>query len=89
MTNQRSAYSGRPIVDYLEETYTLYDAGGDKIGEIVEVNPDFLVAESDGGFLGLGERRTYHVPRAYIAREDGQDWYLSIDKDAIESVEWT
>ena len=89
MTTQRSAYSGHPIVDYFDETYTLYDADGDKIGEIVEVNPEFVIAESDGGFLGLGERRTYYVPRTHIAREDAANWYLSIDKDAVEAMDWT
>lgn len=89
MTTQRSTYSGRPIVDDLDETYTLYDADGDKIGDIVEVNPDFVLAESDGGFLGLGERRTYYVPRTHIAREVGADWYLTIDKDDIEAMGWT
>jgi uncharacterized protein (TIGR02271 family) len=88
MTTERSPYSGRPVVDYLDEAYTLYDADGDKIGEIVEANPEFVVAESDGGFLGLGEHRTYYVPRTHI-REDARDWYLSIDKDDIEAMGWT
>jgi uncharacterized protein (TIGR02271 family) len=89
MTTQRSAYTGRPIVDYLDATYTLYDADGDKIGDIVEMNPDFVIAESDGGFLGLGERRTYYVPRNHIARQLDTDWYLTIDKDDIEAMGWT
>ena len=73
MTMQRTNDTGRPIVDYFDQGYTLYDATGDKIGDIVEVNPDYVIAESDGGFLGLGERRTYYVPRTQIARAAGTE----------------
>jgi uncharacterized protein (TIGR02271 family) len=89
MTTQRSQYTGRPIVEWLDDTYTLLDRDGDRIGEIVEVNPDLIVAESDGGFLGLGERRTHYLPRTEIARATGTEWYLGIDKDEIESRGWT
>lgn len=88
MTTQTSPYTGRPIVDWLDEHYTLRDTDGDKIGDIVEVNPDFVIAESDGGFLGLGERRTYYVPRTAVTRSEDTDWYLSIDKDEIEAMGW-
>jgi uncharacterized protein (TIGR02271 family) len=83
-----SPYTGRPIDEWLDERIELKDADGDKIGDVVEVNPDFVVAESDGGFLGLGERRVYFVPRSHIAREDDDDWYLSIDKDEVEAMDW-
>jgi uncharacterized protein (TIGR02271 family) len=83
-----SPYTGRPIDEWLDERIELKDADADRIGDVVEVNPDFVVAESDGGFLGLGERRVYYVPRSHIAREDGDDWYLSIDKDEVEAMEW-
>ncbi len=83
-----SPYTGRPIDEWMDERIELKDADGDEIGDVVEVNPDFVVAESDGGFLGLGERRVYFVPRSYIAREDGDDWYLSIDKDQVEAMDW-
>ena len=86
---QTSPYSGRPVVDWYDYDIKLRDADGDKIGDVVEVNPDFIVCESDGGFLGLGERRRYFIPRNYIAREDRDDWYLSVDKDEIESMNWT
>jgi uncharacterized protein (TIGR02271 family) len=87
-TQATSPYTGRPIDEWLDEKVELKDADGDKIGDVVEVNPDFVVAESDGGFLGLGERRLYYVPRSHIAREDGEDWYLSIDKDQVEAMDW-
>ena len=89
MTDQgTSPYSGRPVVEWFDEKYTLRDAQGDKVGELVEINPDFLIAESSGGFLGLGERRQYYVPREAVAREEGDDWYLSVTKDQIESMDW-
>jgi uncharacterized protein (TIGR02271 family) len=88
MTTQTSPYTGRPIVDWYDEHYTLRDVDGDKIGDIVEVNPDFVIAESDGGFLGLGERRTYYVPRSAITQSETADWYLNIDKDNIENMGW-
>lgn len=91
MTNQTttSPYTGRPITEWLDEDIELHDNDGDEIGNVVEVNPDFIVAQANTGFLGLGEPRTYFIPRSYVAREDGDDWYLSIDKDEIESMNWT
>ena len=89
MATQTSPYTGRPIVEWFDDTYTLRDRDGDKVGDIVEINPDFIVAESDGGFLGLGERRTYYVPRGHLASSEGSDWYLDIDKDQIEDMNWS
>jgi uncharacterized protein (TIGR02271 family) len=86
MTGERSDYSGREIVDVLDETYELHDADGDKVGDIAEVNPEFLVVRMDGGLFGSD--RTIFVPRGQIAREDGSDWYLGIDKDELESMGW-
>jgi uncharacterized protein (TIGR02271 family) len=86
---QTSPYTGRPIVDWFEEPFTLRDRDGDKVGDIVEVNPDFIIAESDGGFLGLGERRTYYIPRSFFTSTDGTDWFLNVDKDVIEDMNWT
>lgn len=89
MTEQStSPYTGRPIAEWLDEDVELHDADGDKIGNVVEINPDFIVAESDGGFLGLGERRVYFVPRSYVDRQEGDDWYMSIDKDQVEQMDW-
>src|SRR4051812_34418277 len=84
-----SPYSGRPIEDSYDYEIKLHDVDGDKIGDVVEVNPDFIVCETTGGFLGLGEDRRYFIPRNYVAREDQEDWYLSVDKDQIESMNWT
>ena len=84
-----SPYTGRPVEEWYDYEIELHDADGDKIGDVVEVNPDFVVVQASTGFLGLGEPRTYFVPRDQIAREDEDDWYLSIDKDDIESMSWT
>jgi uncharacterized protein (TIGR02271 family) len=89
MATRTSPYTGRPIVDWFDEPYTLRDRDGDKVGDILEVNPDFIVAQSDGGFLGLGERRTYYIPRSYLTSTDGTDWYLNLDKDVVEDMNWT
>jgi len=90
MTEQdTSPYSGRPVTEWFDEQYTLSDAQGDKVGEIVEINPDFVIAQTGGGFLGLGERRRYYVPRDAIVREDGTEWYLSMTKDQVESMGWS
>jgi len=83
-----SPYTGRPITEYLDDEIKLYDSAGDKVGNVVEVNPDFLVVETTSGFLGLGEPKTYFVPRNFIVREDDDDWYLSVDKDQLESQNW-
>jgi uncharacterized protein (TIGR02271 family) len=83
-----SPYTGRPISEWLDEEIKLYDSAGDKIGNVVEVNPDFLVVQTTSGFLGLGEPKNYFVPRNYVAREDQDDWYLSVDKDQLESMNW-
>jgi len=88
MAEQTSPYSGRPIVDWYDEKITLRDTQGDKIGEVVEVNPDFLIVESDGGFLGLGERHHYYVPRDYVTSEEGADWSVSVSKDQATSMDW-
>jgi uncharacterized protein (TIGR02271 family) len=88
-TRNQSPYTGRTIDEWLDRDIDLYDVDGDKIGDVVEVNPDFIVAESDGGFLGLGERRTYYVPRDRVTSKDEESWYLEIDKDEIETMNWT
>lgn len=86
---ETSPYTGRPIDEWLDRDIDLYDVDGDKVGDVVEVNPDFIVAESDGGFLGLGERRTYYVPRDRVSSKNEDSWYLDIDKDEIETMNWT
>ncbi len=86
---QTSPYTGRQITEWLDEDIELHDADGDEIGKVVEVNPDFIVVETSTGFLGLGEPKVYFVPRGQVAREEGDDWYLSIDKDELEGMNWS
>jgi uncharacterized protein (TIGR02271 family) len=88
MTQERSPYSGQPVVGWLDEQVELKDADGEDIGDVLEVNPDFLIVETKTGFLGLGEKRTYYVPRSAVAREDGDDWHLGIRRDELESMGW-
>ena len=87
MLGQRSPYTGREIEEVVDEKYYLFDADGDKIGDIVEFGPEYAVARKDGGLFG--EERVYYVPRREIAREDGTDWYLSIDKDELDDMDWS
>jgi len=85
-TKQESPYTGRPVVDWADRTYELRDVDGDKVGRIVEVNPDFLIVQDDGGWFGSDQ--TYYVPRSAV-REDADDWYLTIDKDELQAQGWT
>ncbi|CAN5774180.1 hypothetical protein BH24CHL6_BH24CHL6_08630 [soil metagenome] len=76
-----------PNVEWSDQGYELYDASGDKVGDIIEVNPDYLMVEFEGGLLemlGLNEPRRMYVPRDAIAREDGERWFLNIEKDRLE-----
>lgn len=89
MTDQTvSEYTGRPIAEWLDHDIELHDADGDDVGNVVEINPDFIVVQASSGFLGLGDPKIYFVPRSYVAREEGDDWYLNIDEDEIESMRW-
>ncbi len=74
--------------EWADQLYELRDIDGDKIGDVIEVNPDHLVAESDGGFLGLGERRRYYVPVADINRDPEGHYRVSMDKDAADAMAW-
>jgi len=88
MVQQTSPYTGRPVEEFYDYEIELHDEDGDQIGNVVEVNPDFIVVQASTGFLGLGEPRTYFIPRDQVVREDEGDWYLSIDKDEIEAMNW-
>lgn len=89
----RNTKHREPTVDWSEQGYELYDADGDKIGDIIEVNPDYLVVQYEKGLLemlGFEDPSTTYVPRSAIAREDGERWYLNIEKDRLEEQRaWT
>lgn len=77
------------MTEWLDDDIELKDSDGDKIGNVVEVNPDFIVVQAQSGFLGLGEPKNYFIPREYVSSEDDDEWTLSIDKDEIGSQNWT
>jgi uncharacterized protein (TIGR02271 family) len=82
-----------PNFDWSDQGYELYDASGDKVGDILEVNPDYLVVQYETGLLemlGFSEPSRMYVPRSAIAREDGERWHLNIEKDRLEEQQsWT
>ncbi len=78
---ERSPYSGREIVGELGEI-DLYSNDDEKIGRILEVNPQFLVVER-GGFLSAGE---FFIAREYVASESGDRWTLSVGKDELDTI---
>ena len=83
-----SPFTGRPIIEWIDNEIELRDAAGREIGTVVEVNPDFVVTYANTGFLGLGEARVYYVPHEFIGRSDGNDWYLTVDYDQVDAVSW-
>jgi uncharacterized protein (TIGR02271 family) len=78
-TQMTSPYTGRPITEWIDPI-RLEDVNGDKVGEIVEVNPDFVVVK-EGHWLADDEY--YYVPRAQVT-EGPESWSLTIDKDDLE-----
>jgi uncharacterized protein (TIGR02271 family) len=90
MTQQRSPYTGEPVVDWLDQELKLRDANGNEVGRILEINPDFLIVETGGGFLGLGERETLYVPRSQVlAEDDDRSWVLGVPWDSVERTAWS
>jgi uncharacterized protein (TIGR02271 family) len=78
-TQYTSPYTGRPITEWIDPI-RLEDVDGDKVGEIVEVNPDFVVVR-EGHWLS--EDEYYYVPRSQIT-EGTDSWSLTFDKDDLE-----
>ncbi len=83
--DERSPYSGREIVGELGEV-DLYSSDDEKVGRILEVNPQFIVVERGGGFLSSPE--PFFIPRDQIGSEDGERWYLTVAKDQIDTIGW-
>ena len=80
--------AGRVISEWLDESIELHDADGDTIGEVLEINPDFIVAKASAGFLGLGEPKLYFIPATAVTQVEGAGWRVSVDKDDIEQWGW-
>ena len=74
--------SGRPIVDVLEEGLDLYSSDGEKIGHVEEINPDFFLVKK-----GLF-RSDLYIPRTAEERAEGNNIYLNLTKDELESGDY-
>jgi uncharacterized protein (TIGR02271 family) len=74
-----SPYTGRPVSEWIDPI-RLVDVEGDNVGEIVEVNPDFVVVK-EGHWLA--EDEYYYVPRGQVT-EGTDSWSLTVDKDDLE-----
>jgi len=86
IAQQTSPYTGRPVSEWIDPI-RLVDVEGDKVGEIVEINPDFVVVR-EGHWLADDEY--YYVPRSQVT-EGSDSWSLTIDKDDLENTysrEW-
>jgi len=78
-TQYTSPYTGRPVSEWIDPI-RLVDIEGDKVGEIVEINPDFVVVK-EGHWLADDEY--YYVPRNQVT-EGSESWSLTMDKDDLE-----
>ena len=83
-----SPFTGRPVIEWIDSELALHDSEGSDVGNVVEINPDFVVTYANAGFLGLGEPRVYFIPREFIGRIENDDWYLTVDKDQLEAMGW-
>ncbi len=79
---ERSPYSGAEIVGELGEI-DLYSNDDEKIGRILEVNPQFIVVERGGFLSGKSE---FFIAREYVASESGDRWTLSTSKDELDTL---
>jgi hypothetical protein len=85
MTMNSSRPRERPIIEWHAESYTLRDKDGRRIGDILEVNPEFIVAKS-GSWFGSGRSHVHYVPRTCVADAVGSDWRLSVSSDELEAL---
>jgi hypothetical protein len=87
MTRMQAQLLDRPKVEWADELYELRDVTGDRVGDVIEVNPDYLVVESEGGSLTVGQHRRYYVPMASVERHAG-GYHLSIGRDEVDRMAW-
>jgi uncharacterized protein (TIGR02271 family) len=83
MVGERSEYSGREVVDVIEGGVELYTADGDRVGDVLEISPEFLVV--DGGMFD-GER---FISRSAVERTEGNSYYLNVGRDQLDSIAFT
>ncbi len=79
---ERSPYSGAEIVGEIGEV-DLYSSEDEKVGPVLEVNPQFIVVERGGFLSGKSE---FFIPREYVASESGDHWMLSVGKDELDTI---
>jgi len=79
---ERSPYSGAEIVGEIGEV-DLYSSEDEKVGRVLEVNPQFIVVERGGFLSGKSE---FFIPREYVASESGDHWMLSVGKDELDTI---
>jgi uncharacterized protein (TIGR02271 family) len=71
------------IVWEIDNGWDVYGADGEKIGDVDEVHPHYIVVSK--GFLFTSER---YVPVNAIANVENERVYLSVTKDEVESRGW-
>lgn len=79
---ERSPYSGAEVINETAPI-DLYSNDDEKVGRILEVNPQFLVVERGGFLSGKSE---FFISREYVASESGDRWYLSVGKDELDTI---
>ncbi len=78
----RSPYSGAEIVGEIGEI-DLFTSDDEKVGRILEVNPQFIVVERGGFLSGKSE---YFIPREYVVSESGDRWMLSVGRGELDTI---
>jgi uncharacterized protein (TIGR02271 family) len=77
--------TGRSSERYWEIDYgwDVYAADGDKIGDVSDIEANYLVVSS--GFIFTKER---YVPVSAIRNVEGREVFLSVTKDELEADRW-
>jgi hypothetical protein len=68
----------------IEQGSDVLTRDGDKLGEVVEIRPGYLVVEE-----GFFDPRDLFVPLEFIAEYDETRLVLSITRDMFEASDWT
>lgn len=79
---ERSEYSGREVVDVLDQM-ELYTSDDQKVGDVLEINPDFLIVSGGGLF-----DREMQLPRNVVAQTEGNRMYLTQTADQLKGMDW-
>jgi hypothetical protein len=63
---------------------TVYGSDGEKVGDVAEIQSDYIVIEK--GFIFT---KDLYIPVATIASQDADGVRLSITKDEVENRDWS